>query len=131
MKAFVAKLLRSHAAVFDKLSDLQQLEVDTTLRDHHVPGHVPPAVLACKLCGRKKHAVRWVYRLSQKNRRFTTGSTCFACWKATSRLLKCSRSPRLLVKAGALDLVKEVSQRVQEELSAEDVCNCDQCHASN
>ncbi|CAL1155818.1 unnamed protein product, partial [Cladocopium goreaui] len=118
-------LLETHSHLFEHLQRLQQN--NDNQHDHGVVGRVPPAVRSCELCGRAKHRVRWVYSTSGKGKRKPSGSSCFACWKTCVRLLRCSRSPRLLRESGAIGVVKDLSLKVQRDLGSEDVCTCASC----
>ena len=88
-------------------------------------GKVPAEVGECVICSRSKHTCAWEYRVDKK--RWTTGSWCFCCVKAT-RLLGITRSTKILLREhGLKEAVLTVSKQVQLKRGLLDTCRCWKC----
>lgn len=119
---FAKSVKLQHSVAFAKLKTMKPSS------KRQVPSLVPAEVMECKLCAVKKHACAWCY-VSEGKLRKTKGGSCYSCYQAT-RLLKCSRSVELLLRAGLRTAVVEVSARVRNSLGKQDKCRCNKCEGA-
>ena len=119
-RAAAQRLRVNHHLVFEKLEFLAKNKCAEKKagKFSKEPG-IPGELMSCRFCNAVKHTVAWKYR---ENGTKVTGGTCYRCAHATV-LLGCTRDFALIKDAGALELIREVSQHVSER-----PCTCNEEH---